>query len=723
MSCLRTRYVDSNLFWGDVVLGSWVFLLALFSRCLFYVSSDIFSCFHFFTSNTQRSRRYGTCKAYKTKKRTRRQRKNGMIGGGTTKLASTATATATAVGSSQLKDPPSYSIIAKEVVEDVVSEQQNQSSSSQPESSEAASKSISEDTQSQKDETNESNSDSKTSNNTKETTIAKPGTSAGEENDSMSSRQKEQRQESDVKTQIPPESDTTVQQNAETKETLDKSSTENISVLPREERKRDIGLETAGISTNILGLTIEKQQQQQSATENDTNNDPEDESRKQEGNPVGRRSKKYIKKSRRSFSGVVSRTKYDCHVLSMGIPSSSKSEEAADTKMILDMYAYHQGREGMEARDAETGELLFSQQVTDTNHDFDAPKSTFSIEIEFPLEDDEDEADEDFLGSGDISHTTERLESENKNSENGENFRKSGQDNNIHIPTTTTKSTGKSLKKKNLAMYQETLTWDLIDPNTPTPLDYASTIGKEYGLSFGQTMDLAARIDKQIQKHVTETSQYREAIATRDTIQELSQPRKLGPICQPYRYDEIVQTEKEGGTFRPKRERHSRQPRSSACGGALVSKKNRKDRSSPTTETLAKASSTTERNKTKKNAPSIPEVNLEDELDDDLLEEVKKRSTAEPIAVSGVMKAEKNAICHICKKRMPMGYHFPCPNGSHVYCDMHVEVSLFYVCVKIYNIRLDSIVDFSRVIFGRESCAHFSNLLCFSFTIASTIVS
>ena len=47
----------------------------------------------------------------------------------------------------------------------------------------------------------------------------------------------------------------------------------------------------------------------------------------------------------------------------------------------------------MEARDAETGELLCTQHVTDTNHDFDAPKSTFPIEIEFPLED-EDEMDE-----------------------------------------------------------------------------------------------------------------------------------------------------------------------------------------------------------------------------------------------------------------------------------------------------------------------------------------
>ena len=99
----------------------------------------------------------------------------------------------------------------------------------------------------------------------------------------------------------------------------------------------------------------------------------------------------------------------------------------------------------------------------------------------------------------------------------------------------------------------QTLTWDLFDPNTPTPQAFALSIGNDYGLSFGQIMDLAARIDKQIQQHVTETSHYREPIATGEPIQELTQPRKLGPIRQPYRFDEVLQTGKEGGTFKPKR--------------------------------------------------------------------------------------------------------------------------------------------------------------------------
>ncbi len=588
--------------------------------------------------------------------------------------------------SSQANDPPSHSATVPKEDPDlgiIISEKQEQQPSSSTAESSVVPTSLSvsdkPSEESQKMDENESDSNSKTANNKSEMT-----TPERDRNDSTSSPHEQNQEPSadtNVKNRIPADGEKTGQKFAEMRKSIETNCphTNIVSSLANEKAKPDIGVETAGISTSLLGMTIERQQQ--SATEaSKDKNDQEDDARKMEDNtnPVGRRSKKYGKnKSRRSLGGVSSRTKYDCHVQSLEILSSSKSAEMSteeshdDTtaRILLDMYAYHQGREGVEARDTETGELLFTQQVSDTNHDFDAPKTTFPIQIEFPLED-EDDDDENCSESGVIINT-ERVESENKNFENNENFgNKNGED---KINSTS----GKSLKKKDLAMYRETLIWDLLDPNTPTSLAYASAIAKEYGLSFGQTMDLAARIDKQIQKHVIETSHYREAIATREPIQELTQPRKLGPIFQPCRYDELAQVEKEGGTFRPKRESrgHSR-PRSSGFNGVL--KKNRNARI-VVPEPVTKASTSERRDKIKKNMPSASDVNLEDEIDDDLLEEVRKRSTAELLlAEVVVLKPEKNAICHICKKRMPMGYHFPCPTNNHVYCDLHVQVSKFF---------------------------------------------
>jgi hypothetical protein len=556
--------------------------------------------------------------------------------------------------------------------------------------------------------TTESSSESKTTSEPAVETTAKIKSTAvgvegstGERNDSIPSRHEQKRQDSPDentgdKKQSPCDSDPTVQQDATTKMNIDElgsTSFDQNSVLPQEQPRIDIGLEAIGISTNVLGMTIERQRQQQSTTEtnNDDKNDQEDDNiRNTESNALGRRSKKHVKsKSSRRSGGCVApriKSKYDCHVRSLGISSLSLSnstnigcnKNAVDTsksKMVLDLYAYHQGREGMEARDADTGELLFCQQVTDTNHDFDAPKSTFPIEIEFPLEDDDDdEVDGDNI---------ENNNNDNRNSRN--NFiNGSGGNNNT---SATAVLTGRSSKKKNVAMYREIMTWDLLDPNTPTPLAFAASIGNEYGLSFGQTMDLAARIDKQIERHVAETSNYREPIAIRENTQELTEIRKIGPIRQPYRYDAIIQTEKEGGTFKIKRESRGHAkirssssaaggPRQNRNGGSLASE-------TVTTKVLAPPKKRDTSKINKHGSAPQDEASLDNELVDELLAEVKKRSTTESVATdsgSGVLKAEKNAICHICKKRVALGFHFSCSMKNHVYCEYHVIVSK--LCVK-----------------------------------------
>ena len=574
----------------------------------------------------------------------------------------------------------------------------------------------------QNTDSQKSNSESKTTKDICETTIlntiaSNEGSTAEGENSSSSRQEQQQPQDStfdatDVKNRNLLDSDKTVQPNVKLKENIFEACvpSDKSVILPKQQPKTDIGLETTGMPTSVLGMTIQKQGQLQSATE--ANNDSKNQGDYTQNtecnkkiNIPERKSKTYGKnKSRRSSGGVVPRTKYDCHIRSVGISSNSEMKDIdesnfdGDNDVVLDMYAYHQGREGMEPRDIETGELLITQQATDTNYDFDAPKSTFPIEIEFPLEDDDDdEIDNDYFQSGEPTNT-KRLEDEN------ENLDVSGKDNNNTTTASTAESVvGKLLKKKHIAMYRETLAWDLLDPNTPTPLAYALFIGKEYGLSFGQAMDLAARIDKQIQKHVTETSQYREPIAMKEPIQELTRSRKLGPIRQPYRFDEIVSSEKKGGTFKPKREsRGHTKPRSSSAF-AGVAKKNKTGRSSASSETVTiKTSSSKRREKSKKNATNDTSgVSLEDELNGELLSEVRKRSSVEPVGQSGmVLKAEMNAICHICKKRTPIGYHFPCSMNNHVYCESHVKVREAVFFVKNRNSKF-VVTRFCRKFFAR----------------------
>jgi hypothetical protein len=519
--------------------------------------------------------------------------------------------------------------------------------------------------------------------------------STGEGNDSIPLKHETQRQDSSDDTgdkkQIPCDSDQTVQRDAETKKITDEpgtSSNQNADLPRQQPPKVDIGLEVIGISSKLLGMTIEQRQgQQQSTTDtNNETNDQEDEVRNAESNngnhkTAGRRSKKHGKSrsSRRSGVGVV-KSKYDCQLRSVEISPLSPNSTIIDNdekcddsqrERILDMYAYHQGREGMEARDADTGELLFAQQVTDTNHDFDAPKSTFKIKIEFPLEDEDDEVDEENFESG-IESDTKKHESENKYYDNdNRNPRNNFVDEIMEVNNAASmaKQDARLSRKEALAMYREVITWDLLDPCTPTPLGFATSIGEEYGLSFGQTIDLAARISKQIENHIAESSHYREPIAVRENLQELSQERKIGPVIQPYRYDKIIQTEKEGGTFRAKRQNRDKHPRPSII--------NKDPKRGPALEPGLKPPV---RNKNS----DASEVNLEDELADELLTEVKKRSTAESVndvhqngngGESGILKSEKNAICHICKKRVPMGFHFSCPMHNHVYCEFHVTVS------------------------------------------------
>lgn len=109
---------------------------------------------------------------------------------------------------------------------------------------------------------------------------------------------------------------------------------------------------------------------------------------------------------------------------------------------LLDVYTYHRGKEGLEARHAETGELLCDVEPTDTNHAVDEPNLMATITLQFPLQD--------------------------------------------------------------CIEYKTTVSWDLSNPNMPTPAQYAADIARNFGLGFTQTMELADSIQDQLRFFITE---------------------------------------------------------------------------------------------------------------------------------------------------------------------------------------------------------------------------
>jgi hypothetical protein len=301
---------------------------------------------------------------------------------------------------------------------------------------------------------------------------------------------------------------------------------------------------------------------------------------------------------------------------------------------VLDMFAYHRGREGMEPRDIETGELLCTQIATDTNHAVDAPKLVVTIAVEFPLEDETDTKD------GRNSEATQI-----KSNDQGDNH-------NCHIDQ---------------AMYNESITWDLGDASTPSPLMFATNIADEYGLSFGQMIDLATSMQEQIDAHLKQNFFYSASIALRDPHGD--DRRFVGPTRHTHRYDQVVRV-KEGGTpigkKRPQRlpEKLPRQKSNVSSTGSVGSSRHRR-RDERQYETIY--------------------LDEEEEIQEEFCKEVQKRgkeASKRSIAAKctngtvGLLQKKTDFHCHICHKRANVTYNFACQFVSHAYCTMHCKVSL-----------------------------------------------
>ena len=381
-----------------------------------------------------------------------------------------------------------------------------------------------------------------------------------------------------------------------------------------------------GVEYKYLGMEISKDNQKQSSlsvSETEGGSEEASAGRRKGGGKPPKKSKSKNSKSGEAGGGSGS---------SRGEAYKGSIQSIQDG--VLDIYSYHRGREGMEPRDPESGELLCAQAVTDTNHDWDAPKMVVNIVIQFPLDDD----DED---DGPVDNTKEGEE-------------KVGEDNQDEIDAATT-----SLNNSTRLYYRETIDWDLSNTSTQSPMDFAGDVAKEFGLSFGQMMDLATSIQKQIDGFVQQQFTYSAPLANKDPTG--TDRRFIGPTLHTHRYGQAV---------------------SDLDGGMAIDRRSLIQQGSDARST---ASGSTGR---RKSYERHDDGGAGDEFFEELEEEVRKEvldrarsASIQAIQAScplgqpvGKMDRIEDTQCHICHKKYKVCYRFACGMISHVYCLMHCKV-------------------------------------------------
>ncbi len=241
------------------------------------------------------------------------------------------------------------------------------------------------------------------------------------------------------------------------------------------------------------------------------------------------------------------------------------------TKIKLDPFIYHRGIENQEPRDKHTGELLCPiTEEMDTNHNWESPNLKFTVNVRFPLVDtdhlfldnnhDHDgrnsttssiyggDNNSDLYNNASISATAsfedkplssfdhDNEHDNNTHSESNVNVvrrnARRGNQNKKQTESLLSRRLKREAMIQSLPHFQQNITWDLSNPNSRTPLIYASDIAVEYGLSFHQTLDLARSIQEQIDDYVRLNVNYKIPISATDPFLN---PRREG-VLQPPEY-------------------------------------------------------------------------------------------------------------------------------------------------------------------------------------------
>lgn len=286
---------------------------------------------------------------------------------------------------------------------------------------------------------------------------------------------------------------------------------------------------------------------------------------------------------------------------------------------IIDMHTYHRGREGLELRGEDTGDLLCDVEPTDTAYGKDAPNLVANVNIEFPLEDEATDA------------------------------------------------------KSVVRMYRETVPWDLGDSEAPTPMVYASSVAVKFGLSFTQTLELAELIQSQLLSWVRGHCGSSQPVILKDSAGLSREP----PPSVAYSLYGDVTGAMNGG--QPLSTVHVRKKPTIRAGtsartcitttsGAAAADTQipQGTHKAPTMPRKGGKSSAT----VKLIAKYILEVRKR------LREESRtkiKLCSATADHVPGEIVTSSNVYCHICQDIRDNGGTFACGKVAHTYCDTHLS--------------------------------------------------
>ncbi|KAL7478646.1 hypothetical protein ACHAW6_004400 [Cyclotella cf. meneghiniana] len=312
----------------------------------------------------------------------------------------------------------------------------------------------------------------------------------------------------------------------------------------------------------------------------------------------------------------------------------------------LDIYTYHRGRVGQEPRDP-NGELLAQLDAVDTNHDWTPTNpAVVKILLDFPLVDDLDDESDDETGRG------------------GGNDEKGNAINNGVKPQ---------------YRFCDTLSWDLLDPATPTPEEFASDLATQYGLSFRTTMEIVESITLQIRDFVRrKTNRFYPPIVIRDAYGNERPDRQFGSAddvneCFRGVMDGILDAEgaaRRGG------------------GRAVISRFRRNDAPGKKRDKVGKVKEKGQVKPQRGKIEVIPKdkVPQPNQSNDIYAAQVLFRAKSESQKIVNECKARgdkvlwhaEGEVCHICHNRKPLVLTFHC--GTHSYCDYHCASRLSFRC-------------------------------------------
>lgn len=307
-------------------------------------------------------------------------------------------------------------------------------------------------------------------------------------------------------------------------------------------------------------------------------------------------------------------------------PASSDSAMNPTNKEaepVLDMFTYHRGREGMEYRDPHTGQWLTDvREPTDTGHyqHYESPDTVISLHISFPLSD------------------------------------------------------------TNNAIFKDTIQFDLLqhrpeDAGT-TSMQLASDIALEFGLDFGQTMDLAESIQRQL-RSVYYQQKHESPIIMAAVDPYSGHPRDAPLKSTVVHWHGQVKNDTPGlSAWTPEEAKLPRPSRGSIQRGGS-------NLSSASSKKSSQRRATTGGIKSKQRPKAAtPKMTMPKNVEEVYVEEVQKRLQKEGSLVLRLpletdasaprLRVQNGVCCHRCKKKRDNVAVFSCGCMMHSLCLTHL---------------------------------------------------